>query len=252
MLKTRVWLVSILFVIILYMSLLTDCAIPQASPEEQVINEATIAFTEYQVALKNEDYTLVFSLEPRFIQEAAGSVEVYKEWWSQSAEYDEWRQLCAELKIKKAEILTLKRVAILVDSPDERTANAAFYIFPEDGKWKIGCFEHVFKHTIEELEKLKDSIEQFYEKNERLPDSLIELVPEYIEALPVDLFNDKNESFYYIKIDDMNFRVYSLGPDGKDSLGNVEYSYENGLLSEGDVIIAGESKAKEAVPAQEA
>ncbi|MFH1440444.1 MAG: hypothetical protein ABIH18_00145 [Candidatus Omnitrophota bacterium] len=141
------------------------------------------------------------------------------------------------MEVNKVEILTPKRMVILINSLDERLNNVAFYVFPEDEKWKIGAFEHVFKHTKEDLEKLKDSIKQFYKKNGKLPKSLSELSPEYIAILPVDLFNDKEESYRYLKGQNGNFIIYSFGPDSDDDLGIVEYDYNKGLLSNGDFII---------------
>lgn len=225
--------------IILIMLIFSSTNILRAEPinKNGVTDAAVTAFTQYCLALSLEDYDWAFSLEPRFMQETAGSVKVYKNWWSLSTEYDKYRRLYSTMEVKKIKILTPKRAVILADSPDGQLTNAAFYIFPEDGEWKIGYFEHVLKHTKEDLERLKDSIKQFYNKNGKLPENLSELSPEYITILPIDLFNDKEETYHYVKGQNENFIIYSFGPDSDDDLGIVEYDYNNGLLSNGDFII---------------
>lgn len=55
--------------------------------------------------------------------------------------------------------------------------------------------------------------------------------------LPVDLFNDKEESYRYVKGQNENFIIYSFGPDSDDDSGIIEYDYNKGLLSNGDFII---------------
>lgn len=205
--------------------------------EDKVWKEPISTFMQYCLALENKDYARAFSLEPRYMQKAAGSVKVYKGWWSSSAEHDKWRQLYAGMKIRKVEILTPKRVAILIDLPDERMANVAFYMIHEDGKWKVGCFKLIFMHAKTDLERLNDAIVHYNEKKKRLPAELSVLTPEYIEELPSDLFNDKMEPYRYAKEVNGNYIIYSFGPDSDDDLGMVEYDYEKGLFNNGDIII---------------
>jgi hypothetical protein len=50
----------------------------------------------------------------------------------------------------------------------------------------------------------------------RLPDTLEALVPEYLKAVPVDVFDGKPLRFQRV---DHGWQVYSIGPDLKDSHG---------------------------------
>jgi hypothetical protein len=226
--------------LIIFIFFLTNNLNAELADESRIRREVTSAFTGYRLALKIEDYAWAFSFEPSFIQEAAGDVETYKKWWSGTPEADEYRRLYSEMIIKKVEILTPKRAAILIYPPDKRVANAAFYVFLKDGRWKVGCFEHLFRHTKRDLEKLKGIIIHYYKENKRLPEKLSELIPDYIKELPLDLFNDKMESYRYMKREDKDFIIYSFGPDSDDDLGKIKYDYyKNGLLSNGDIIIEG-------------
>jgi len=53
------------------------------------------------------------------------------------------------------------------------------------------------------------------------------------EGLPLDPFS--NKSLLYIP-EKMPFVIYSIGPDGKDDAGSLEYDPTNGIESTGDIL----------------
>ena len=228
---------AVIIIIRVFLQGYVYAATPNEAEMEKVAREI---FTEYRLALKFEDYKQAFSLEPDFIQETAGSLEKYIEWWSGHPESIEWRNLYSDSKIEKVELLTPNRALIIPYPSDKRLDRAAFYVFRENDKWKVGCFEHIILQTKKELEEAKYSILLYCMVNDKLPSDLSELVPEYMENLPADLFNEKNEFCKYIIDTDGNYTVYSYGPGSDDDFGKIEYSYgEDGLLGDGDIVVKG-------------
>ncbi len=59
----------------------------------------------------------------------------------------------------------------------------------------------------------------------RLPDSLDQLVPDYLPAVPRDSFN-KFAPLSYIRTGKRSFSVYSFGPDGADDKGAAGLDYD--------------------------
>jgi hypothetical protein len=74
------------------------------------------------------------------------------------------------------------------------------------------------------------------------PDTLQELVPSYLDPLPVDPFT--GEEFRYENAG-QGYRLWSLGPDGRDDHeqtqpdGAIVYDPSNGTMSEGDIQLGG-------------
>ncbi len=80
---------------------------------------------------------------------------------------------------------------------------------------------------------------KFYQRaKKRLPDSLDQLVPGFLDAVPQDPFN-KFAPLVYVK-NGKNFRLYSFGPDGKDNGGaaalDYEAYFENPARDAGDIV----------------
>ncbi|MFH1062757.1 MAG: hypothetical protein V1747_07750 [Candidatus Omnitrophota bacterium] len=68
-----------------------------------------------------------------------------------------------------------------------------------------------------------------------LPDSLALLVPEYLEEIPMDTYNDF-KPLSYIKTEN-TAKIYSIGPDRKDDSGAIEFKEED-LSKGGDILIS--------------
>jgi hypothetical protein len=76
------------------------------------------------------------------------------------------------------------------------------------------------------------AIERFRSVEERLPDSLAELVPSRAPAVLNDPYD--GEPLRYVKRE-KGYIVYSIGPDGKDDGGETPCVTE---AEEGDIMIA--------------
>jgi len=68
------------------------------------------------------------------------------------------------------------------------------------------------------------------------PRSLEQLMPEYLDALPVDPFTGKPLR-YRPWSDEGGGAIYSLGPDREDDRMKIEYDATNGTISKGDVFL---------------
>ena len=77
---------------------------------------------------------------------------------------------------------------------------------------------------------------QYLQDNKKLPDTLSQLVPAYIENIPLDPFNDRGNSYIYTPAEN-TFQIYSFGPDSKSDFGLISYNLEKGPVSDGDIII---------------
>ena len=65
--------------------------------------------------------------------------------------------------------------------------------------------------------RLAIAIERFYLKHGRLPLQLDELVPGFLDSLPVDPFDGASLRY---RVDAEEYLVYSIGADGRDDGGN--------------------------------
>lgn len=81
-------------------------------------------------------------------------------------------------------------------------------------------FEH---YIFIDLLQTGFAIERFRIKNNRLPDSLQELVPDYIPSVPKDPWNQGNP-IQYVREDDFAFKLYSFGDNQKDDGGEIDSS----------------------------
>ena len=61
----------------------------------------------------------------------------------------------------------------------------------------------------------------FYREHGMFPETLDELVPDYLEALPADPYGKKGETIHYLKMPE-KIIVYSVGTNGIDDGGNLD------------------------------
>jgi hypothetical protein len=90
-----------------------------------------------------------------------------------------------------------------------------------------------------DLARATIAVARFRIKYGSLPQTLHELVPEFIEAVPVDPFSAQQEIVY--KPSENSFLVYSFGNNWKDDGGNLSSSKRSEL----DIVIAVEPQAKD-------
>ncbi len=121
-----------------------------------------------------------------------------------------------------------------LDNPDFK----GLYLVKEQEEWKIAFLDVYLKKTRGDLENLKKVILQYLEDNKKLPDTLSQLVPDYIENIPLDPFNDKGGSYIYSPGKGV-YALYSFGPDSDDDSGLADYNFKNGPISDGDIITKG-------------
>ncbi len=143
-------------------------------------------------------------------------------------------QKIVNLRVSGEVVIDSKKKAVLVADASDMPQNA-FYIFEEQGRWKIGPnVKALLERVDNDLDRLSQAIREFYRKEQRFPRSLSELQSGYIMKVPPDLFGF-TEYFYGLK--PYGAVLYSAGPDCTDNLGEIEYFPERGILSPGDIII---------------
>ena len=85
--------------------------------------------------------------------------------------------------------------------------------------------------------ELAAAVKLFYLENNKLPSSLEDLKPKYLEGVPKDYFNGGKD--YHYQTQNNGFLLYGVGPDQEDQDGQVEYSYDgkgDALKIKGDII----------------
>jgi len=88
-------------------------------------------------------------------------------------------------------------------------------------------------HTALEVARTAIAVERFRLAHGRLPERLEELVPEFIESVPADVWNGGKPLSYRIR-DNGEFVVYSYGSDREDDFDAEDYEHLKPL--EGDII----------------
>lgn len=101
------------------------------------------------------------------------------------------------------------------------------------------CMDVKLRHIVFiNLAQTAIAIERFRLKNNRLPDELQDLVPDYLPAVPRDPWR-KGKLIKYIKGADFSYNIYSIGVDKEDDDG-IDRDEEKGIGSiiEGDFIFS--------------
>ena len=80
-------------------------------------------------------------------------------------------------------------------------------------------------HTLSRLSEIAFAIGNFQSKYDRLPNSLDELTPEFLDRPPVDPYQDSPLNYI---CRDGGFMIYSVGPDGVDNGGRLRNEVEKG------------------------
>ncbi|MFB3896885.1 MAG: hypothetical protein ACE14V_11355 [bacterium] len=87
--------------------------------------------------------------------------------------------------------------------------------------------------TDNRLVRIMAALQLYHQDNQAYPDSLSELVPNYLTTVPKDYFTESD--FIYGKQGD-SFYLYSVGPDMMDNHEKPVYDPNHGNLSRGDII----------------
>ncbi|HOL19605.1 MAG TPA: hypothetical protein PK813_05110 [Candidatus Hydrogenedens sp.] len=82
------------------------------------------------------------------------------------------------------------------------------------------------------------AIERYRLRNNRLPDNLQELVPDYLPTIPKDPYRT-GKPITYIKEDDFAYKIYSIGMDKEDD-GGISKDVKKGIrnINEGDYVFS--------------
>jgi hypothetical protein len=124
-----------------------------------------------------------------------------------------------------------------VESLQNKTKEQELYLLFEQGRWRVVFLGVISSYVKSQLGKIKDALLQYRTQKGKLPESLSQLVPDYLEELPLDLFNSENAPYKYVKNDSGDFLIYSFGPDSDDDLGEIEYESKTRTVSNGDIIV---------------
>jgi len=103
-----------------------------------------------------------------------------------------------------------------------RSENTANGLLPFSSLWlpvNKGYFElHPRKSASLRAAQIALAVRRFQAAQGRMPTALEELVPEYLDTVPVDPFD--GQPLRYVRRDGSGFAVYSVGPDGRDNGGD--------------------------------
>ena len=105
-----------------------------------------------------------------------------------------------------------------IDAKFNYSITAFMHLYLEGRFFTEAKVNRIDLFTIADLRKAQTAlaIERYRRKHNTIPDSLEELVPQYLEAVPRDPFD--NEHLRYIKLEN-GFTVYSIGDDHTDNGG---------------------------------
>lgn len=102
--------------------------------------------------------------------------------------------------------------------------------------------EPIIKQNVEKaitnLNNIHTALESWKMDHKSYPDNLFVLTTPvaYLTQVPNDPFT-QNNVFSYKKINDEDFILWSVGPDGKDDDGRILFYQKNGLNSGGDIVL---------------
>lgn len=87
------------------------------------------------------------------------------------------------------------------------------------------------------LQSIQTALESWKIDHKSYPDTLYALTTPiaYITSIPKDPFT-QDQVFSYKKINDEDFMLWSVGPDGKDDGGRILFYEKNGVTSPGDIV----------------
>lgn len=189
------------------------------------------AFLSLQDSLKGSDLQRTWKHWSKLTQdEQFGSFENYRVW---ADGHQENREAIIGAKVKNVKYLTPTRVLIELESSFSQIKG--LYLVDGEEGWKFVNVQAYNKKVLKDLEFLAEAINNYYADNDVFPDDLTYLAPAYIDSIPIDPFTDEGKPYIYKIIDDKP-EIYSVGPDGEDDLGEVEYVFDEDIVSDGDII----------------
>jgi hypothetical protein len=102
---------------------------------------------------------------------------------------------------------------------------------------KEAAIKNKIAESKADLRFLHVALESWKVDNKTYPDTLQVLSTPiaYITKNPIDPFT-QGAWFNYKKINDNDFILWGIGPDGKNDDGQVVYDQNNGLTSSGDIV----------------
>lgn len=205
-----------------------------ARNESSEIKEIYKIFYEKQDAFKKKDYERLWQFWPDFERTDPTNKDLEKlKLWVNDPELV--RIVCRE-KIEDVIFITPKRAVIKVIPP---CFFGGYYLIKEKGRWKISILQDHYLVVAQQLQTIAQRIIGFRAKYGRLPAGLKEIVKAHpeIKYEICDLFDDKGKPYRFVISQDA-WKLYSLGPDSDDDGGNIIYNPENGLISDGDIVLS--------------
>ncbi len=122
--------------------------------------------------------------------------------------------------------LKLEENNIFVTNPPYYFSPIFYIVYPGINRYvEVELRHHVFVNLI----RTAIAIERFRLKNYRLPESLQELVPEYLQSIPKDPWRD-GAPVKYVKEKDYGYKIYSIGSDREDD-GGTGKDGKGGIIS---------------------
>ncbi len=135
-----------------------------------------------------------------------------------SEELEDFRSSALRLVAISEVSPSLESYQELLEHHDEHFAKLRF-IAPKDffgkgyTKWFLGAYRAA---AMRDIARVAVAVNRFERRHNKLPESLDELTPEFLDFIPIDLFS--GQSLRYTVNDD-HWIVYSIGPDQVDDQG---------------------------------
>ncbi len=192
------------------------------------------AVTAFQRAVKNKDIKILWELSGKVKRQKSDNnydkfKEMQQKWF---LEYSQEVYAYSNARLEKVRIITPNRAWVECKSSMNRFKG--FYMIKEDGKWKYCKISIYIAIVTKDIEFLNEAIKKYYTNKNRLPYTLVELVPDYIESLPLDHFSDEKKNYSYEILGETSWKIYSVGVDSHDNFGVMQYDDNPELKDGGD------------------
>ncbi|MFH1338435.1 MAG: hypothetical protein ABIH40_01110 [Candidatus Omnitrophota bacterium] len=235
----KVMIVSVgMIILFLYFGVADSQDVKSEISEAFIKSEIRNAFSERQEAFKKNDYETIWKYWPELEKGISFKNDIREmETWTKDLSAEDVKTVYDE-KIASITLISPERAFVETTPPSQFKG---YYLVKEEGNWKFTSCQRRNNLVIYRLGIISGQIKDFYKENQRLPSDIEEIIkfsPE-LENYVYDIY-DGGKKPYRFSVSDGEWKLYSLGPDGDDDKGKILYDQTQGLISDGDIVLAGE------------